>query len=144
MAPVTPLVAAREGVPVGRFCYPNEAQTFLFLSNALRDLVEIEPHATIAVITHDATTAARFYSVVKELPAARLVLDGAFTFESGVDVTDVDSVKGLEFDYVVIPDATPSAWPLSDDGRRKLHVAVTRASHQLWLAAAGKMNDVLA
>ena len=36
---------------------------------------------------------------------------GDFTFEPGVDVTDVDSVKGLEFDYVILPDATARAYP---------------------------------
>ncbi len=61
----------------------------------------------------------------------------------GLDVTDVDSVKGLEWDYVVVPDAVESAWPLSDDGRRRLHVAVTRASWQLWLVSPGTPTRLL-
>jgi DNA helicase IV len=62
---------------------------------------------------------------------------GEFPFTPGLDVTDVDSVKGLEWDYVVVPDANALHWPATDEGRRRLHVAVTRASHQLWLIAPG-------
>jgi DNA helicase IV len=61
-----------------------------------------------------------------------------------VDVTDVASVKGLEFDYVVVPDASLRAYPDTDEARRRLHVAVTRAAHQLWIAAIGTPSPLLA
>jgi DNA helicase IV len=143
LAPVQPARAAREGAPVGRFSFPGEPQAHLFLAGALGELLESEPHAAVAVICHDAGTARRLAAVLAELPASRLVLDGRFTFEPGLDVTDVDSVKGLEWDYVVVPDAMESAWPLSDDGRRRLHVAVTRASWQLWLVSPGTPTRLL-
>lgn len=139
LAPERPLTAARQGVPVGRFTFPSEAQSFLFVAQALRELLENEPHASVAVVAHDEPTAQRLWGVLVDLPHARLVLDGLFTFEPGLDVTTVDSVKGLEFDYVVVPDATTAAWPSSDEGRRRLHVAVTRASHQLWLVGQGQL-----
>ena len=60
-----------------------------------------------------------------------------------MDVTDVASVKGLEFDYVVVPDASARAYPDTDDARRRLHVAVTRAAHQLWIAAPGTPSPLL-
>lgn len=143
LAPQRPLVAMRDGAPVGRFTFPSEAQSFLFLADALRDLVELEPHASIGVVTHDAETAKRFFGVLGEVPGSRLVLQGEFNFEPGIDVTDVDSVKGLEFDYVVVPDCNAAFWPSSDDGRRRLHVAVTRATHQLWLIASGKLTPLV-
>ena len=67
-----------------------------------------------------------------------------FTFRPGVDVTDVASVKGLEFDYVVVPDASARAYPDDEDARRRLHVAVTRAAHQLWIAAPGHPSPLIA
>ena len=143
LAPVQPVRAAREGAPVGRFSFPGEPQAHLLLAGALGELLESEPHAAVAVICHDAGTARRLAGVLAELPASRLVLDGRFTFEAGLDVTDVDSVKGLEWDYVVVPDAVESAWPFSDDGRRRLHVAVTRASWQLWLVSPGTPTRLL-
>ncbi|XXU93051.1 ATP-binding domain-containing protein [Sorangium sp. So ce1153] len=72
------------------------------------------------------------------------MLDGAFSFEPGIDVTDVDSAKGLEFDDVVVPDATAAAYPMTDEARRRLHVAVTRTSHQLWLIAGAAWSPLLA
>jgi len=143
LAPAQPVRAAREGAPVGRFSFPGEPQAHLFLAGALRELLESEPHAAVAVIGHDAGTARRFAGVASEVPASRLVLDGRFSFEPGLDVTDVDSVKGLEWDYVVLPDVVESAWPMSDDGRRRLHVAVTRASWQLWLVSPGTPSRLL-
>ena len=143
LAPAQPVRAAREGAPVGRFSFPGEPQAHLFLAGALRELLEAEPHAAVAVICHDAGTARRVAAVVTEIPASRLVLDGRFSFEPGLDVTDVDSVKGLEWDYVVVPDVVESAWPMSDDGRRRLHVAVTRASWQLWLVSPGTPSRLL-
>jgi ATP-dependent DNA helicase UvrD/PcrA len=71
------------------------------------------------------------------------VLAGDFSFEPGVDVTDVESIKGLEFDYVILPDATARAWPQTDEARRKLHVAITRASHQLWVISSGVRSRLL-
>ena len=144
LAPGSPVLAAREGAPVGIFRLPDESQAQLFLSGALRDLVDREPQASIGVITASGEAARRFYGLVAELPEARLVLNGEFGFEPGIDVTDVDNAKGLEFDYVVVPDATASAYPATREARRRLHVAVTRASHQLWIAAGGTASPLVA
>lgn len=137
LAPAAPLKSSRDGVPVGKFQFPGEASAHLFLAGALKDLLDAEPHATVAVIAATPEMAARFYPLVEGLPNSRLVQRGEFPFTSGLDVTDVDSVKGLEWDYVIVPDASALHWAATDDGRRRLHVAVTRASHQLWLVAPG-------
>src|SRR5699024_9177875 len=121
--------------PVVRFDFPAEAHAHLFLSEALRDLLEREPRASVAVIAHSPELARGFHRLLADLPEARLVLDGEFSFRPGVDVTEVGQVKGLEFDYVVVPDASAAAYPDTEESRRRLHVAVTRASHQLWITA---------
>jgi DNA helicase IV len=136
--------AGREGAPVGLHHFPDEAQAYLFIGEALRDLLEREPQASIAVIASSPDQARAFHRVVSDMSWARLVLEGDFSFEPGVDVTDVDSVKGLEFDYVVIPDATARAYPAQDEARRRLHIAITRTSHQLWVVSAGVRSPLLA
>lgn len=143
LAPTEPARAGREGAPVGRFDFPAEAHASLFLVDAIRDLMDREPHASVGVIAATPESARSFYGLVQDLPQARLVLDGDFTFDPGIDVTDVANVKGLEFDYVVIPDASAKAYPLTDEARRLLHVAVTRASHQLWIASVGTPSPLL-
>jgi DNA helicase II / ATP-dependent DNA helicase PcrA len=144
VAPAAPPRAGKEGVPVSRFDFPTEAHAQLFLVGALRDLVEREPGASAAVVCHAPDVARAFHRLLADLPEVRLALDGRFTFRPGVDVTDVDSVKGLEFDYVIVPDATLRAYPATDEARRRLHVAVTRAAHQLWIAAPGTPSPLLA
>jgi DNA helicase II / ATP-dependent DNA helicase PcrA len=110
----------------------------------MRDLVEREPKASVGVIARDAEAAKRVYGVLSEGVAARLVLRGEFSFAPGVDVTDVENAKGLEFDYVVVPDAGAEAYPDREEARRRLHVAVTRASHQLWILSGGARSPLLA
>ena len=56
----------------------------------------------------------------------------------GVTVIGVDQVKGLEFDFVVLPDVDDDQYPDRPDARRALYVAATRALAQLWVATCGK------
>ncbi|MFT3776362.1 MAG: ATP-binding domain-containing protein [Minicystis sp.] len=144
LAPEAPAQAARDGAPVGFFSFPDDAAAHLFLAGALRDLADREPRASVAVITRDAEAARRFHALSADSTGARLVLAGEFTFEPGIDVTDVDNCKGLEFDYVVVPDATMEAYPATSDARRRLHVAITRASHQLWVMSSGLRSPLIA
>ncbi len=144
IAPARPPRAGKVGAPVSRFDFPTEAHAHLFLAGAVRDLLEREPQASVAVIAHAPDVARAFHRLLADLPEARLALDGRFTFRPGADVTDVASVKGLEFDYVVVPDASLRAYPDTDEARRRLHVAVTRAAHQLWIAAPGTPSPLVA
>jgi DNA helicase IV len=143
LAPEAPARAARDGAPVGRFHFPDEGQAHLFLLGAVRDLAEREPLASIALIAHGAEAARQLHALAAASCDARLVLDGQFSFEPGIDVTDVDNAKGLEFDYVVVPDASAEAYPATDEARRRLHVAVTRTSHQLWIVSSGRPSPLL-
>jgi len=144
LAPPEPPRAGRPGAPVARFDFPSEAHAQLFLCGQLRELLEREPEASVAVVCAQPETALAFHRLLSDLPEARLALDGQFTFRPGCDVTDVSNVKGLEFDYVVIPDAGVRAYPDEPEARRRLHVAVTRAAHQLWVATTGSPSPLLA
>ncbi|MBZ4416865.1 ATP-binding domain-containing protein [Myxococcus sp. RHSTA-1-4] len=143
-APEAPNHTGRPGAPVGFHHFPDEAQAQLFIGEALRDLVTREPHASVGVIASSPESAQAVYRVVSDMPWARYVSDGEFTFEPGVDITDVGSVKGLEFDYVILPDVTARAWPVDDESRRRLHVAITRTSHQLWVVSSGVRSHLIA
>ena len=58
-------------------------------------------------------------------------------------MTTVDQVKGLEFDTVVLPDATAATYPDEPASRRALYVAVTRTRHQLVVASVGPRTPLL-
>jgi DNA helicase IV len=143
LAPPNPMRAPKPGVPVAVTTFANEGHLGIFLSEALSDLESREPDANVAVIAHRASTARRLREVIGRAVSARLVLDGEFPFHPGIDVTEVTQVKGLEFDYVIVPDATTSEYPDTPEARRVLHVAVTRAIHQLWIIAAGALSPVV-
>ena len=78
-----------------------------------------------------------------EVPHLRLVDDQDFTFTSGIDVTDVRQSKGLEFDIVILLEVSDASYPVTDDARRLLHVAMTRAAHQLWVTYTGTPSPLL-
>ena len=135
--------AARPGAPVTRSLMRNEMHAAVLLAEALADLLAREPLAQAAVIARQPDTARRLFSALQQSIPARLVLDGRFPFKPGVDVTVVPQVKGLEFDYVVIPDASVNHYPDDAASRRLLYVAATRAIHQLWVISVGKESPLL-
>ncbi len=134
---------ARESVPVGYHHFSNFDQATLFLRDAIRDLLDQEPKASVAIIASSSDAADAFYAGLSELRGVRRVIEGQYTFEPGVDVTDADEVKGLEWDYVVLPDVTARAYPVDDEARRRLHVGITRAAHQLWVLSYGLRSRLL-
>jgi len=143
LAVESPQGAARDGEPVGHFAFPSPELASLFCVGELVDLLRREPDAAIAVIAHDGEAARRFHALLPEHAQARLVLAGDFSFEPGIDVTDVDNVKGLEFDYVILPQVSEAAYPANDESRRRLHVAITRAVSRLWLVSGGQRCQIL-
>lgn len=111
----------------------NEAQLGVWLVDELRELHRRDPRGAVAVICRSPATAKRLTRLLRHALDARLVLDGAFAHESGINVTTVDQVKGLEFDYVIVPDASKTNYPDQPPSRRALYVAVTRSRHELAL-----------
>jgi DNA helicase-2/ATP-dependent DNA helicase PcrA len=71
-----------------------------------------------------------------EVPRLRRVARQDFTWEPGVDVTDVRQTKGLEFDEVVLLEATAASYPDNAPSRHALYVGATRAAHQLWCVSS--------
>ncbi len=143
IAPPKAPVTVRDGAPVGRSVFPSEGHAAVFLTEALLDLLEREPKASVAVICRDMKTTRRLGGALIRLPGVRIVTGGEFDFKPGADITDVSQVKGLEFDYVIIPDAEAQSYPVNNESRRTMHVAATRAIHQLWIIATGAATPIL-
>jgi DNA helicase-2/ATP-dependent DNA helicase PcrA len=138
-------LATREGAPVDLFTHGHTGDAVATLSEALRDLMQSEPQASVAVIARYPEQADLYFGGLQraEVPYLRRVAEQDFSFKPGVDVTDVRQVKGLEFDYVVIVEASESSYPDDDEARHLLHIAATRAAHQLWLFAVGRPSPLL-
>ena len=138
-------VAPRAGAPVEAFGFGSAGECAEFLSHALKELVRAEPEASVALRARHPEQALLYYDALAraEVPALRLVADQDFSFTPGIDVTDVRQTKGLEFDIVILLDANESSYATSDDARRLLHVAMTRAAHQLWITYTSTPSALL-
>ncbi len=136
----------RDGPPVEVLTFGGHGECVDALGQALRALVREEPLASVALVTLDEATARLYFEGLDrmEVPSVRLVTDQSFAFSPGIDVVDVAQVKGLEFDYVVVLDASLGHWPDRPHARRLLHVAATRAVHQLWVACVGAPTEAVA
>ncbi len=131
-------IATRHGPPVELFSYASIGEAVAFLADALRELARDEPYANVALIARFPQQAEVYFDGLSraEVPRVRRIAQQDFTWEAGVDVTDVRQTKGLEFDEVILLDTTATSYPDSPQARHALYVAATRAAHQLWCVAS--------
>ena len=61
----------------------------------------------------------------------------------GVILLDLPLAKGLEFDHVVVPDATGKSYPDTPLARRRLYTALSRATHKVTVLAHGELTPLL-
>ena len=132
----------REGAPVGFLRFEESGEGIAFLGEALNRVMNMEPDATVAVVARDQERARHYYEVLRRanIPKLRLVIQQDFPFTSGIDLTEVRQVKGLEYDYVIALDIDAESYPVRDEARHLLHVVATRAAHQLWLMCIGQLS----
>ena len=105
-----------------------------------------EPSASVALLTPSVAISGPYFGALDrcELPHLRWVRDQDFSFAAGVEITQIDQVKGLEFDYVILLDVEADHFPDRPESRRLLHVGATRAIHQLWLTSIRNPAPMLA
>ena len=145
-----PPLTVRSGPPVELFRFTDHGACVAYLTDALKDLVAQEPLASVAILTPSPELSALYHRALlaSEVPRLRLVERQKFTFAPGVEVTEIEQAKGLEFDYVVLVEVSTTHFPDTPATRRRLHVGATRAVHQLWLTSvatpAGPVRALLA
>ncbi|MBC8073614.1 MAG: AAA family ATPase, partial [Deltaproteobacteria bacterium] len=110
---------------------------------ALNRLRERDRRSRIALVCRHYESAQRLYAQLTRASSVRLALEGDFDFRPGAIVTCVEEVRGLEFDHVIIPDASSGAYPEDPAARRAMYVAITRTMHQLWLVTTGPWSPLL-
>jgi hypothetical protein len=128
------------------FAVPFSDETALVQSLAqdITSFARRDRRASIAIVCRSPLLARSLASALRrrEIPA-RLVFDGAFLARGPVQLTTVEETKGLEFDVVIVPDASATVYPEAPDSRRALYVAITRARHQVLLAYIGTPTPLL-
>jgi len=126
------------------FAFHDEAACLARLTIELRRLLRADSRASIALVCRSPLAARRAVAHLHANEvAARLVFDGRFFARGAVQVTTVSEVKGLEFDFVLVADASASVYPDDRGSRRAMYVAITRARHQAVLASPGEPTPLL-
>ncbi len=137
--------AVRHGAPVELFKFQSHGTLISFLSEALIELVIQEPSSNVAILARYPAQADLIYNglLKADVPCVQRVNDQDFSFEPGIEVSDIFQVKGLEFDYVILVDVDEQTFPDDQKARHLLYVGVTRAAHQLWLMTCRKPSPLL-
>ena len=104
-----------------------------------------EPLASVALLTPSSDLGDLYWKGLAqcEVPRLHRVRRQDFRFAPGIEITEVDQVKGLEFDYVILLDTSAEHYPDDERSRRLLHVGATRAVHQLWLTTVGLPSPIV-
>ena len=104
---------------------------------------EASDHTSMAVIAKTQKQADRLHRKLGEGDVqAQLLSPASSGFSRGVVVCTPHLAKGLEFDHVVVADASDKTYR-SEMDRGLLYVACTRAMHRLTLVAAGAPSPLL-
>ncbi|MGC6508176.1 MAG: 3'-5' exonuclease [Myxococcota bacterium] len=135
----------RKGPPVELFRFSEHGACVAFLADALRGLIASEGLANVALLTPAPAISQMYYKGLRDagLTRTRLITNQNFSFKPGIDIVEVSEVKGLEFDYVVVIEASRRYYPDMAHYQRLLHVAATRAVHQLWLTCVDSPSPIL-
>lgn len=138
--PVEPIV--RHGNEVKLEKASTEDELISLIAEQI-DIYRKEGHETIAVICADETQASRMAKELGQQTDIRMFSEEQSDFGQGVTVLSIEYSKGLEFDAVIIADASEKNYPKNDDYAKLLYVAATRALHELSVFCCGDFAGLI-
>lgn len=97
---------------------------------------------SIAIICKSAEESKIAYDALRNIKGLKLVKSGSSEYEEGIVVIPSYLAKGVEFDAVIIYDASEKVYS-SEHLRRTFYTACTRAMHVLHLYSVGKPSPFL-
>ena len=106
--------------------------------------MKAKEYETIAVICKDTAEAREVYDFMKKKTEVKFFSGEDTEFSSGIYVIPIEYSKGLEFDAVIIADASDKAYPKEDGYAKLLYVAATRALHELTVFYEGTLTGLVA
>ncbi|WP_078408737.1 RNA polymerase recycling motor HelD [Priestia abyssalis] len=119
----------------------NRAELHRSIASKVADLRKRQ-YSTIAVICKSAAESTAAYDSLSGIEEIKLVKSGSIEYEQGVVVIPAYLAKGIEFDAVIIYDASAKSY--GDESLRRLfYTACTRAMHHLQLYSVGEPSPFL-
>jgi DNA helicase-2/ATP-dependent DNA helicase PcrA len=109
----------------------------------INDFKGYPDHQSLGIICKTSKLAEDLYNqLLKETPNIQLIASDSSAFSKGVVVTTTHTVKGLEFDRVIVPQANNKNYSTPMD-KGMLYVACTRAMHRLHISYTNKTSRFL-
>ncbi len=99
--------------------------------------------SSLGIICKTQTQAEKLFAAVKDISNTIYVLNSqSVSYANGVVITSAHMAKGLEFDRVLVPEASALNYKTETD-MQMLYIACTRAMHQLTVTAIKGVTEVL-
>lgn len=130
----------REGPKPRLLCVSEQERAAAIVREVSR--LQEEGAASIAIVCKTAQESAAIYRQIRDEVEAELIEKGDTAFRSGLVVVPVYLAKGLEFDGVIIADASRRAYNHETE-RKAFYTACTRALHFLTLLSVGEPSPFL-
>ncbi|HEY9576644.1 MAG TPA: ATP-binding domain-containing protein, partial [Pseudobacillus sp.] len=111
------------------------------IASKVADLRRLGYHS-IAIICKSAEESKRAYEALSSIEDIKLLKNGSMEYEQGVVVIPSYLSKGIEFDAVIIYDASKQVYG-DESLRRVFYTACTRAMHDLQLYSVGEPSPFL-
>ena len=139
--PVEPIVRHGDKVECEK-CADDGALKKAVVKRALA--MKEKDYENIAIICKDTAEAKAVYEYMNSLTEVKYFSGEDTEFSSGIYVIPIEYSKGLEFDAVIIYDASREAYPKEDGYAKLLYVAATRALHELAVFYVGELTGLVA
>ena len=134
----------RDGAEPKVAAFDDESAWRSALADAVRQAQAAEGlGAVIAPWKHEARACAGVLAEELGAQAPALLEDDAALPASGVVVITLKLAKGLEFDRVVVPDASARVFPGDDLSRRRLYTTLSRATREITVLSRGELTPLL-
>lgn len=114
------------------------------LTDKLRNLIEDygKKEGLTAVICRNERNLERISSQLTDV-CPLVISEGASLPKNGAFFIELKYAKGLEFDHVILPDASPESYPDDELGRHCLYTAMSRATQHLAVLSEGRLSDII-
>lgn len=132
----------RHGRPVVKQTCADTREKNAVIRETVRKWLE-EGYQNIALMTKTPDGAAKLYKDLKKDLPVKLITDKDTEYTGGVMAVPATLVKGMEFDCVLIADASKENFPEDAYLSRVLYVMMTRPLHCLTLLAEGEMTPLV-
>ena len=143
ISPNPDLIAMERHGPVPDVQLVETPQAAVSLIAARVEAFRASDHTSLAVLAKTQGQAKRLHKALADSGTkARLLEEGSTGFSTGVVICTPHLAKGLEFDEVIVPDASAANFATEMD-RNLLYVACTRAMHRLSVISVGEPSEFL-